>query len=106
MDDTTAIANGAVHVNRTLRVEYLEHKLQEAELLLAYAAESGIELEPKIRAAVMKARMADGDGKWTADIAECLLDALTVLSMKVRPVTVESVRLCPNSSQAKGLIRF
>jgi hypothetical protein len=88
------------------RANYLTEKLKDAEFMVAYAAESGIELEPKIRALVLRARVAETNGQWTVDIAEDLLSSVTILAMKLRPVTVESVKLCPNSVEADRLIRL
>jgi hypothetical protein len=109
MDDASTTITPEVHLStggRSQRINYLPEKLQQAELLLAYAAEIGVEIDQKLRTAVMDARLADTDGKWTTAIAADLLEAVTVLSIKLRPVTVESVRLCPNSSEAKSLIRL
>ena len=71
---------------------YLPQKLDDAELLLGYAAELGIGVEDNVRNNVLKARSACNDGKLTEEVAAGLLTALTALAERVRPVTVESLK--------------
>lgn len=70
---------------------YLPQKLDDAELLLGYAAEMGLEVENTVRQNVLRARTACDGGGITEEIAANLLTALTVLAVRVRPVTVESL---------------
>jgi hypothetical protein len=108
MDDTVKNANADHYLSDEIlqRPDYLLAKLQDAELMLAFAAESGVELDPKIRAQILSARVAESNGQWTVDIAEDLLSAITTLAEKLHPVTVESVKLSPNSAEADRMMRF
>lgn len=85
--------------------DYLLELLEEAELLLVYAAESGIEVEDKVRDAVLKAREENNAGSLTAQTQADLLAALTSLAVKVRPETVESLKLRASCKQARNDVR-
>jgi len=87
-----------------IRVKYLSDKLDEAELLLGYAAEVGIEVEDGVRDAVLKARAEGAGGGFTEPTASGLLKALTALAVSVRPVTVQSLRACANHVQARRTV--
>jgi hypothetical protein len=106
MDDTAkgfdAEASGVAVLPN---LEYLSAILKDAELLVAYAAESGIELDPRIGKHVLHARIAEDGAGWTPHIAQDLLSAITALSAKLRPVTVESLRLFAKDRQAKQTLR-
>jgi len=109
MDDTVKNMSADHHLSDEIplqRPDTLLAKLQDAELMLAFAAESGVELDSKIRTQVLSARVAETNGQWTIAVAEDLLSAITVLAEKLNPVTVESVKLCPNSAQADRMLRF
>jgi hypothetical protein len=82
-------ANGAGR----LSIKYLSDKLEDAEMLLGYAAETGIEVDDAVRRGILTARAAiDSDGL-TVPVADNLITAFTKLADKVKPVTVESLRL-------------
>jgi hypothetical protein len=70
---------------------YFTDALIDSELLMKYAAESGIAVDDTTRNAVLAARAVTETG-WTEDIAANLLRALTTLSNLVRPVTANSLR--------------
>jgi hypothetical protein len=72
---------------------YFEATLADAERLLKYAAECGIDVDPKVRHAILEARSRDG---WSPDeqTVANLLQALTLLAAQLRPVTAESLRAC------------
>lgn len=76
------------------QVEYIRLRLEEAERLLGHAADSGVQVEDTVRGHVFTARMAEQAGHWTRQIAEDLLQALTILAKQLWPVTAESLRLC------------
>jgi hypothetical protein len=71
---------------------YLLQQLEDAELLLNYCAELGIVVEKELRAKVLNARTAWNAGALKDDLAANLLDSLTALAARVRPVTVQSLR--------------
>jgi hypothetical protein len=73
-------------------VAYLAKALEEAELLLAYVAASGIEVDDTVRDAVLEARVASDGDRLTQEIAANLLNALTSLAASVSPVSAVSLR--------------
>lgn len=65
--------------------------LVDAERLLRYAAEIGIEIDTETRSAIIHARAVPPE-QWTEDITSALLAALTRLAARLRPVTAESLK--------------
>ena len=91
--DATTVSPSTDAGGESLRdVKYLSDKLDDAELLLSYAAEVGIKVDGQVRDDVLKARVAHDSNRVTEPIAANLLVALTTLAVNVRPVTVESLR--------------
>jgi len=84
-----------------LSAGYLAEKLEEAELLLGYAAEVGIRVDNQVRDDVLKVRSASAGGRIPEPLAANLLSALTTLAMTVRPVTVESLQAWANPKDAE-----
>jgi hypothetical protein len=70
---------------------YFAEALEDAERLLKYAAEMGIDIDPQTRNAVLRARSACTTG-WTEDVGASLLLALTNLAARLKPVTAESLK--------------
>jgi hypothetical protein len=70
---------------------YIGKALSDAEQLLGYAAESGIEVDAGTRDSILRAR-AVGSAGWNEKTVAGLLEALTVLAGKLKPVTAESLR--------------
>jgi len=89
-----------------INVKYLSEKLEEAELLLGYAAELGIDVKDETRDGVLRARIESAGGGVTEQTASNLLAALTALAAVVRPVTVQSLRASANLTDARRTIRF
>jgi hypothetical protein len=81
---------------------HLVRALEDAEHLLKYAAELGIDVSPDTRSAVLRARTAFPDG-WTEDVVAGLLLALTRLAAALKPVTAASLRAY--HSQARPAMR-
>lgn len=71
--------------------------LENAEILLKYAAEAGIEIDTDVRNAVLDARSAHGVG-WAETTAANLLESLTKLAAKLKPVTAESLKASEHNS--------
>src|ERR1035438_2985024 len=71
--------------------------LTHAEQLLGYAAESGIEVDAGIRDSILRARAA-GSAGWDETTVADLLEALTVLAAKLKPVTADSLRALDRKS--------
>ena len=72
--------------------------LEDAERLLKYAAEVGIEIDPDIRSHVLAARTACRTG-WNETTVANLLDSFTKLAARLKPVTAESLRASSRDSQ-------
>jgi hypothetical protein len=70
---------------------YFSDALCDAERLLKYAAEIGIDVDPDTRAAVLRARTVYPHG-WTEEIAAKLLASLTTLAADLKPVTAASLK--------------
>lgn len=67
--------------------------LNSAKRLLAYASESGIEVEEKTRDGILEASRMPISA-WTPAIVADFLSALTKLSARLKPVTAESLKAC------------
>ncbi len=70
---------------------YFDEALRDAERLLKYAAEIGIEVDAGTRDAVLMARSQRHLG-WDHETAAKLLAALTWLAARLKPVTAESLQ--------------
>ncbi len=70
---------------------YFDDALCDAERMLKYAAEIGIEVDPATRNDILNARLEAARG-WTPDTAARLLNALTWLAARLKPVTAESLK--------------
>jgi hypothetical protein len=81
---------------------YFNDALQDAERLMTYAAEVGIDVGADVRNAVLVARSRSSDG-WDEQTAANLLTALTKLAAQLRPVTAESLNSC--SSEERHAVR-
>jgi hypothetical protein len=67
--------------------------LDDAERLLKYTAESGIEIDREVRDHILEARSALTSG-WDEQTTANLLAALARLSALLKPVTAESLKAC------------
>jgi hypothetical protein len=81
---------------------YFGDALTDAERLLRYAAETGVEVDPSTRAAVLQARSTPVDN-WTEPIIDNLLDALTKLAALLKPVTAASLKAWNEDTSATVL---
>lgn len=113
MDDTPAPENppdtpsGALlSPPAYLTVKYLSDKLEEAELLLSYAAVTGISVDADVSDSVLQARVAKDAGQVTEKVAANLLTALTALAAVVRPVSAASLRASANLDSVRKTIRL
>jgi hypothetical protein len=91
---------------RVESVKFMPDILEKAELLLGYAAESGIEIEDKVRDGIIEARVASDRGSISEQAVNNLLTASTTLAGKVRPVTAESLKVWGHPEEARKTIRF
>jgi hypothetical protein len=82
----------------------LEKELEDAESLIRYAAEVGIDVKLDIRKHVAAARTA-ASGGWNEEHTVNLQCALTKLSARLKPVSGESLRACVATTKASRTIR-
>jgi hypothetical protein len=78
---------------------YLGEALEDAERLLKYAAERGIDIDDNVRHDILQARAAD-TAVWNTEKAANLLRALANLAAQLKPVTAESLKACTDSTGA------
>ena len=97
-------ASSAGGGQRDLPVDYLARELSDAEALLSYASEIGIEIEADTRDAILRARAVQSSAV-SPEIATGLLAALAKLALQVRPVTAQSLRACADPRQARIVVR-
>jgi hypothetical protein len=76
--------------------------LEDAERLLKYACETGIEVPGEVRDDVLRARAASS-GEWDESIASNLLTALAKLAALLKPVT--AVSLEASSKETGSVVR-
>jgi|SRR5215469_2364831 len=81
----------AVHSHKGANHSNFAEALDDAERLLKYAAECGIDVDDDARSNILQARSAVGVG-WDEKTIAGLLAALTKLAARLRPVTAESLR--------------
>jgi hypothetical protein len=72
---------------------YFDEALSDAERLLKYAAETGMEIDDDTRDHILQARAAK-TSEWNEETAANLLTALTKLAAKLKPVTAASLKAC------------
>lgn len=77
---------------------YFLEALTDAERLLKYAAETGVEIDDATRDHVLQARAAHVS-EWTEETAANLLTALTKLAAQLRPVTAASLKACSDETR-------
>jgi hypothetical protein len=77
---------------------YFGEALEDAERLLKYAAELGIDVDDNICDHILQARTASSAG-WNAKTAANLLTALAKLAAQLKPVTAESLKACTDSTR-------
>ena len=82
----------------------LDKQLVHADRLLAYAAEVGKDIEKADRDAVLEAKAAPA--RWTPELADKFLAALTSIARKTQPVTGESLAACEASAKARAQTRY
>lgn len=81
---------------------YFNDALEDAERLLKYASEVGLDIEDDIRDHVLTARAAVTAG-WDEPTAANLLSALAKLAARLKPVTAESLKAC--EADARSTVR-
>jgi hypothetical protein len=93
-DDSKPTAEAANRKHpRHQRTPQFGEVLHDAEHLLNYAVEAGIEVEPDVAKRILAA-MKVGDAVWDSPEAGELAAAITKLAAKLKPVTAETLRAC------------
>jgi hypothetical protein len=85
--------------------DHFKPELEDAENLIKYAAEAGIDIGDEIRGKVLAARLAAPHG-WSEAQSSELLGALTKLAALLRPVSGLSLRKCVDKKEAQTLNRY
>ena len=80
-------------VSGTLNAHLLKDRLSEAEVLLGYAVESGIQVDPTVSRSILEAGTASRTG-WTEHTATNLLTSEATLAAILKPVSAESLHNC------------
>jgi hypothetical protein len=78
-------------VSGTLNAHLLKVKLAEAELLLSYAVETGVQVDAAVSRSIFEASSASHTG-WTEHAATNLLAAEATLAAVLKPVSAESLQ--------------
>ncbi|HTA40850.1 MAG TPA: hypothetical protein VK789_00305 [Bryobacteraceae bacterium] len=84
--------------NHTDPPNWFGDALNDAELLLKYAAEIGTAVDADVRDSILQARATFADG-WDEATAARVLTALTTLTNRLRPVTAESLKACTSETR-------
>jgi hypothetical protein len=77
---------------------YFGEALADAERLLKYAAELGIDIDDDLRDHILQARAASRVG-WDEETAANMLKALAKLAARLKPVTAESLKAWSNETR-------
>jgi hypothetical protein len=90
---TQTASNGPLedHPDHPKPPAYFGEAISDAERLMKYAAEIGVDVDEATRAAILRARTAYTSG-WTEEIGAGLLAALTRLAARLKPVNAESLK--------------
>ena len=75
----------------TLNAHLLRGRLAEAELLLSYAVESGVQVDPAVSRSILEAGTASRVG-WNEHAATDLLTAEATLALMTKPVSARSLQ--------------
>ena len=83
---------------------YFSEALIDAERMLKYAAETGMDVDDQTRDHVLQARVAANISRWDEVTAANLLAALTKLAAQLKPVTAASLKAC--SDETRDTVRI
>jgi len=87
--------------------ELLRASLQDAERLLAHAAEYGIKISEKHIKAIVEAKAKEQTDKWTEQDEIDLWVAFQTIAKAIHPVNIDSIRASSSSTEApSGLLAF
>ncbi len=99
------VSNGSVEIKRPAARQHdttprLDLTLENAEYLLNYAVEAGIEVDPELAQSIVSARRG-GSAVWDGLGAGALIASISKLAAKVHPVTGETLRACQDKARAQ-----
>ncbi len=99
------VSNGSVDIKRPAARQHnttprLDLTLENAEYLLNYAVEAGIEVDPELAQSIVSARRG-GSAVWDSLGAGALIASISKLAAKVHPVTGETLRACQDKARAQ-----
>jgi hypothetical protein len=77
---------------------YFDEALDDAERMLKYGSEVGLDIDEDVRNHILRARFTS-PGDWNQETAANLLTALAKLATRLRPITAESLRACSHSTR-------
>ncbi len=83
---------------------YFGEALEDAERLLKYGAESGIDIDEDTRDHILRGRSAIATG-WNEETAANLLAALATLAARLKPITAASLRACSDNTSTSPTVR-
>jgi hypothetical protein len=86
--------------------DFAAEALNDTHMLLAYAASSGVTIEPEVSEAIAHARAAQERQDWNADIEAKFWPAKSKLSLSVKPVTVDSLAAGKVGAAANATRRY
>ncbi len=99
------VQNSALPEPQPGRTDTLAGAVEDAEALLRYAAQSGIDLPNETVATVISAQSAGAQGRIGAEITVAFYAAYTRLAALVQPVTIDTLRV-PEAKTAASLRRI
>jgi len=70
----------------------LRDALLDSELLLSFASEQGVIIEPKFIKSIIKAKRNEQNNTWTEQEEVEFWTAFQIISKRIRPVTIDSLR--------------
>jgi len=85
--------------------DVLEGALNDADLLVRYAAEAGIDVSADVILAIVNTRAAAATGACTSQQLVDFYRAFTTLSARLGPVTADTIRACASDSARRNLAR-
>jgi len=97
-------ANDPVRPSHSTHPVYVIEALEDAERLLKYSAEIGVDIDAGVRDNVLSARVV-GPGGWNQKTIGDLLAALTQLAARLKPVTAASLRAYQGEDKTESTLR-
>jgi|GEM_PF-2653382 len=97
-EDAEQEADMAEDVRRN-RVTYLRQSIINSQSLLAFSAESSVSIPPQVVAGITSAQRTFGTTNWTPEIENAFWQAFRELSLRLKPVTSNSLQWVATQSR-------